>query len=137
MLDQEKIPLLFTKSFETMSHVKGYHVYRTLWIPAMEKCLWNGRELRNPKHKYSVCAKKENRIVGHLPLGKSGEFAKTIFYSYKADELSSCKIDVTGEPVNLGDGNVMQVPRKLMLTGVKKCFDTLQKHLKQQSIFFK
>ena len=63
-------------------------------------------------------AAKENRIVGNLPLGKSGKFAKTIFYFLKAN-VSFCKIVVTGKPVNLGDGDGMQVPCKLLFTGVK------------------
>ena len=88
------------------------------------------REPDSPKDKYTVCIKKENRIVGHLPLGKLGKFAKTIFYFLKADELSSCKIVVTGKRVILGDGDGMQVPCKLMFTGVKKCINILQKHLK-------
>ena len=79
--------------------------------------------------KYTVCVKKENKIVGHLPLGKSGKFAKTIFYFLRADELSSCKIVVTGKPVNLGDGEGMQVPCKLIFTGIEKCIDILKRHL--------
>ena len=85
MLDQEKIPLSVTKNFETMSHVKRYHVYETLWIPVIGECLLSEREPDNPKDKYAVCVKKENRIVGHLPLGKSGKFAKTIFYFPKVN----------------------------------------------------
>ena len=92
MLDQEEIPLLVTKNFETMSHVKGYHVYKTLWIPVIGECLLSEREPDNPKDKYAVYVQKENRIVRHLPLEKSGKFAKTIFYFLKTDELSSCKI---------------------------------------------
>ena len=130
MLDQEEILLLVTKNFETMSHVKGYHVYKSLWIPVIGDCLLSDREPDNPKDKYAVFVKKENRLVEHLLLGKSGKYAKTIFYFLKADKLSSCKIVVTGKPINLGDGDVMQVPWKLMFTGVKKCIDILQKHLK-------
>ena len=52
------------------------------------------------------------------------------YFFIKADELSSCKIVVIGKPVNLGDGDGMQVPCKVMFTGVKKCIDILQKHLK-------
>ena len=129
MLDQEEIPLLVMKN-ETMFHVKGYYVYKTLWIPVIGKCLLNEREPDNPKDKYAVCVKKENRIVEHLPLGNSGKFAKTIFYFLKADESGSCNIAVTGKPVNLGNGDGMQVPCKLMFTGVKKCIDILQKYLK-------
>ena len=47
--------------------------------------------------KYVVCVKKENKIVGHLPLGRSGKFAKAIFYFLRVDELSSCEIVVTGK----------------------------------------
>ena len=130
MLDQKEIPLLVAKNSETISHVKGYHVYKTLWIPVIGECLLSEREPDNSKDKYEVCVKKENRIVGHLPLEKSNRFAKTIFYFLKADEGSSSKIVVTGKPVNLGDGGGMQVPCKLMFTGVKKCIDILQKHLK-------
>ena len=126
MLNQEEIPLLVTKNFETMSYVKGYHAYKTLRIPVIGESLLSEREPNNPKDKYAVCVKKENKIVGHLPLGKSGKFAKTIFYFLRADELNSCKIVITGKPVNLGDGDGMQVPCKLMFTGVKKCIDILQ-----------
>ena len=59
--------------------------------------------------KYAVCVKKEKKIVGHLSLEESGKFAKTIFYFLRADELSSCKIVATGKPVNLVDGEGMQV----------------------------
>ena len=112
-----------------MSHVKRYHVYKTLWIPVIGECLLREREPDNPKNEYAFCVKRENRIVGHLPLGKSDKFAKTIFYFLKADELSSCKIVVTGKPVNLGYGDGMQVPCKLMFAGVKKCIYILQKDL--------
>ena len=78
--------------------------------------------------KYAVCVKKENKIVGHLPLGKPGKFAKTNYF-LRADELSSCKIVVTGKPVNLGVGEGMQVPYKLTFTGIEKCIDILKRHL--------
>ena len=50
MLDQEEIPLLVTKNFQTISHVKGYHVYKTLWIPVMGECLLSEKEPDNPKY---------------------------------------------------------------------------------------
>ena len=87
------------------------------------------REPDNPMDKYAVCVKKENKIVGHLPLGKSGKFVKTIFYFLRADEFSSCKIIVTGKPVNLGDGKGMEVPCKLIFTGMEKRIDVLKRHL--------
>ena len=80
--------------------VKGFHVYKALWTPEVGETLRSEGEPDNPIDKYAVCIKKENKIVGHLPLGKSGKFAKTIFYFLRADKLSSCKITVTGKPVN-------------------------------------
>ena len=35
---------------------------------------------------------KENEIVGHLPLGKGGKFAKPVFYFLRADEYGSCNV---------------------------------------------
>ena len=83
MLDQEEIPLLAKQNFETMSHVKGYHVYKTICILVIRECLLSEGEPDNLKDKYAVCIKKENRIVGHLPPGKSSKFAKTVFIYFK------------------------------------------------------
>ena len=61
-------------------------------------------------------------MVGHLPLGISGKFSKTIFYCTRADELNSSKIVITGKSVNFGDGDGMQVTCKLLFCGVKKMY---------------
>ena len=129
LLDQNEISIIVTKNFEVVSYVKGYHVYKTLWNPLMGESLQCEGQSDNPIDKYAVCVKKDKKIVGHLPLGKSGKFAKTIFYFLRADELSSCTVVVTGKAVNLGDGEGMQVPCKLMFTGITKCIDILKQHL--------
>ena len=112
-----------------VSYVEGYPVYKTLWNHLTGKFLPSAREPENPMDKYTVCVKKENKIVGYLPLGKSGKFVKTIFYFPKTDELSSCKIVVTEKPVNLGDAEGMQVSCKLIFTGIEKCIDILKRPL--------
>ena len=77
----EELPIVVTiNSFETVSNVKGYHVYQGTCIPKIGETLSTERETGNPKDKYAVCVKKTECIVGHLPLGKTGNFAKTIFY---------------------------------------------------------
>ena len=128
-MDQNEIKVIVTRNSEMVSYVKGCHVYKTLWNPLIGEFLSCEREPDNPMDKYAVCVKKENKIVGHLPLGKSGKFAKTIFYFLRADELRSYKIVVTGKPVNLADGKGLQVPCKLMFTGIEKCIDILKRHL--------
>ena len=59
----------------------------------------------------------------------SGKFAKAIFHFLREDELSSCKVVVTEKQVNLGDDEGMQVPCKLIFTGIEKCIDILKRHL--------
>ena len=75
---------------------------------------------------------KNHKIVGHLPLGRNGKFAKTVFYFLRADEYGLCSVLVKGKPVNLGDGDGMQVPCTLNFSGQKKFIDILQKSLKCQ-----
>ena len=59
--------------------------------------------------KFAVCVKKENEIVGHLPLGKDGKFAKAVFCFLWTDEYGSWNVFIKEKPVNLGDGDGMQV----------------------------
>ena len=128
-MDQNEIKVMVARNFEMMSYVKGYHLYKTLWNRLIGEFLSCEREPDNPIDKSAVCVKKENKILGHLPLGKSGKFAKSLFYFLTADELSSCKKVVTEKPVNLSDGESMLVPCKLIFTEIKKCIDILKRHL--------
>ena len=58
--------------------------------------------------KYAVCVMLGDEIVGHLKKGRTGRFAKTVFYFLRADEKGSCTAIVKGKAVNLGDGEGMQ-----------------------------
>ena len=88
------------------------------------------REPGNLVDKYAVCVKKENEIVGHLPLGKDGKFAKTVFYFLREDEYGSCNVLIKAKPFNLGDVDGMQVSFTLNFVGRKKFICILQKTLK-------
>jgi hypothetical protein len=81
--------------------------------------------------KYAVCVLLHDRVVGHLKRGKSGRFAKTIFYFLRADTYSSCTVIIKGKAVNLGDGEGMPVPCKLKFFGQEKYVKILQKELKK------
>ena len=65
-------------------------------------------------------------MVGKLPLGENGKFAKTIFYFLCADPYGKCNITVTGKAVNLGDSDEMQVPCILHLSGKKSMVEILK-----------
>ena len=80
--------IVLTKDFEMDSYIKGYHAYKDRWTPNVGEKLCTEREPTNSVDKYAVFVKRDtcNLIVGHLPLGKSGKFAKTVFYFLRSDE---------------------------------------------------
>ena len=86
-----------------LDEIKGDSInsYQKRWDNVLEQCLQSQRKPDNPENKYAVHVKKEDKTVEHLLLGKSGKFAKTIIYFLRAEELSSCKVIITGKFVNL------------------------------------
>ena len=101
--DEHSIPIIITSDMIVKSFVKGYHTYKDLWKPFINEELTTAMEPDNAVGKYAVCVKKNNVIVGHLPLGKVGRFAK-IFYFLRVDRYAECKVIITGKEVNHGDG---------------------------------
>ena len=73
-------------SFEMDSYIKGYHAYQDIWSPTRNKKLKAVPEPTNVVDKYAVCVLFCEEVVGHLKKGKTGRFAKTIFYFLKAGE---------------------------------------------------
>ncbi len=116
-------------TFEVKSFVKGYHAYQYDWSTKVDEVLKAKIEPTNIVDKYALCV-LHDRVVGHLKLGKSGRFAKTVFYFLRADAYSSSTVIIKGKAVNLGDGEGMQVPCKLKFIGQKKYVEILQKELK-------
>ena len=79
--------------------------------------------------KYAVCVKRNNVIVGQLPLGKDGRFVEMIFYFLRADRYAECKVIITGKEVNLGDGDWLQAPCLLEISGMKNMLQMLCKNI--------
>ena len=67
--------------------------------------------------------KEENKIGGHVPLGRPGKPGKITFYFMRSNELSSIKVIIAGKPVKLGDGDAIQVSTELVFSEVEKCID--------------
>ena len=129
MNEDDTIRTVLLVNFETPSYVKGYREYRKIWTPFLQEELCGEMEPANPADKYAVAVKKNNVVVGHLPLGCSGKFAKTIFYFLRADEWSECKVIVTEKPVNCRDRDGMQVPCLLKSHGQKSLIGILKQQL--------
>ena len=74
-------------------------------------------EPTNKMDKFIVSVIKNKKKIGHLPLGKTGELSKTIFYFLKC-EYNDCKVKlVDGKAVNLGNEIGMRVPCLLLFCG--------------------
>ena len=85
----------------------------------------------NVKDKYVVAIFQEGKkkVIGHLPLGKSGKFAKTIFYFLKISKENRCQTIVRVKAVNQNDGLGMEVPFRLLFTAEEKFIDVLKERL--------
>ena len=127
--EDDTIRIVLLVNFETPSYIKGYHEYQKIWTPFLQEELCGEMEPANPVDKYAVAVKKNNVAEGHLPLGCSGKFAKTIFYFLCADEWSECKVIVTEKSVNHGDGDGMQVTCLLKFHGQKSLIGILKQQL--------
>ena len=95
ILSCKECPIVLMRSYEIDSLIMGYHVYKTNWAPVVGEKLAGVMESNNLMDKYVVAVKSSDEsIVGHLPLGKSGKFAKTIFYFLKENKKHSYVIKV-------------------------------------------
>lgn len=53
--------------FEVESCVRGFHIYKDFWTPAIGEVLVCTRERRNAVDRYAVSVVKDDNVVGHLP----------------------------------------------------------------------
>ena len=118
--EEDLIHVIVKPRIDIDTYVKEYHVYNNIWKKTVNEELETEMEPDNVMDKYAVCVEKNTFIVGHLPLGKNGKFAKMIFYFLRADQDAECKVVITGKEVNLGDGDGMQVPCKLKISDPRK-----------------
>ena len=110
--EDDTIRIVFLVNFETPSYIKGYHEYQKIWTPFLQEEFCEEMEPANPADKYAVAVKKNNVVVGDLPLKCSGKFVKTIFYF-----------------LNRGDGDGIQVPCLLKFHGQKILIGILKQQL--------
>ena len=114
---QNAIPIILSTCLEIQTYMKGHHVHKDIWTPGIREQLKVRIELDNCVDKYAVCVEKDKKVVGHLKKGESGKFAKIIFYFLRNDPYSSCIATISEKRCNLKDGEGLQVPCKLDMTG--------------------
>ena len=124
---EKPMEIILLTCYEIESTVMGYHVYRNSWKPIIGEVLNTCNEPQNEVDKYAVAVlDSDNTAVGHLPKGKSGKYAKTIFYFLRSDPLNNCCVKITGKAVNLGDDMGMRIPCLLQFTGNRQMIILLQ-----------
>ena len=127
--ETEDIPIVVVTSAVIASNIKGYQVYKSVWTPTLQEQVYGEIEPHSPVDKCAVAVKKDETVVGYVPLGENGKFAKTIFCILGADPYRKYNITVTGKAVNLADGDRMQVPCILHLSGQKFVVEILKQQM--------
>ena len=100
---QDELPITLITSMDLETFIKGHHIYKNIWTPQLDQLLEVSTEPSNPVDKFAVAVKKNQNILGHLKKGKTGRFAKTLFYFLRSDPYSKCHAKVTWKRCNLGD----------------------------------
>ena len=130
ILNCSQLAVVVVKSYEIETFIMGYHEYKASWTPCIGEELCAVMEPTDLMDKYAVAVQRnDGDVVGHLPLGQSGKFAKTIFYFLKADKQHSCRVTVHGKAVNRGDGKVMKVPCRLFFFAEERFVNVLKEKL--------
>ena len=87
ILSCEEILIFRLKSYAIHVFVMGYQVYQKNWTSSIGDELQGFMEPTSKLDKYAVAViGRHEDVINHLPLGKSGKFAKTVFYFLKPDK---------------------------------------------------
>ena len=72
---------------------------------------------------------KDIQVVGYLNKGKSGRYARTIFYFLSAYQSNSTVVTVKAKRTNYEDRQGLHIPCKIKFKEETKCFKILQEQL--------
>ena len=98
------------------------------WNPIIGGNLQTRPEPENKMDKYDVAVLKDRQVVGHLTKGKSGRYAKTIFYFFQANQSNSAVV-----MLSYRDGQGLQIPCAIKFKSEENCFKILQGELNLNS----
>ena len=106
------------ESYEVESCVRGFHVYRDCWVPAIGEELECKREIRNMADQYAVAVIKAagNQIVGHLPRKIS---AASLIFLDTGGTISCVVVNKRRYSRDLPQGG-LEIPCKLVFKGKAK-----------------
>ena len=126
-----ELPIVIVQEHEVSFFVMGYHEYCKTWASFLGEVLQCRMEPDSAVGKYAVAVMDKDRVVGHLMKGKSGKFAKTVFFFLRTDEINSATVKITGKAANKGKGMGTEVPCSITFTSSKPMSDKLKEILYQ------
>ena len=121
-----EMPLVIIKEFEIELVIKGYYAYMNDWTPIFGENLSTCPEPENEIDKYVVAVTKDAQVIDNLKRGKTGRYAKTVFYFLRTNSVNTASITVTGKRVNFGDGQGLQIPCTTFLKREEKYIEVLK-----------
>ena len=125
---QNEISIILTTCLEIQTYIKGHHLYKDIWTPEIGEQLKKRIEPDNWVDK-SVCVEKDKKAIYICRKENLGKFAKIIFFFLRSDPYSSCIATISGKRCNLKDGEGLQVPCKLDMTGQQQYVNILKQEL--------
>lgn len=124
--EDDQIEIVLHSKLSINSSVKGYHAYKDIWTPLMNKKLAALMKPDNGADKYAVYFKKILLPASH-PQEKM-ESVQKIFFPHVETNMQP-EVIIIGRTTNLGDGDGMEVPYFLRITGKKDYIGILENKL--------
>ena len=116
------------------SVVRGFHVYKAIWVPVLDEVLQAKQEFDNEEDQYAVAVVKttpsttgrpDEVTVGHVPRSIS----RMCWYFIQHDGEITCKVTGRRRRSDLPQGG-MEVPCEYKFIGKKKHIKKIRKLLK-------
>ena len=113
------------------SVVRGFHVYKDVWVPILHEVLQTKQEFDNEEDRYAVAVFKtttgssDQVTVGHVPRSIS----RVCWYFIQHDGEITCKITGGRRRSDLPQGG-LEVPCEYNFIGKKKHIKKIRKLLK-------
>ena len=99
------------RSYPGVIYCQDHYVFKTVSSPGIEENMCGVIESADLMDKYAVADQRNyGKVVGHLPMGKTGKFAKAIFNFLKKDKKHFCRLNVPGKATSAGNRWGMKVP---------------------------
>ena len=116
--------------YEIPSCIRGYHIYKNVWVSVVGEVLECERQQQNDKDRYAVAVKKDRTIIGHLPRKIS---RVCLLFLRRGGSIRCIVIERRRYSSDLPQGG-LEIPCRLLFMGeqneIKKLKVLLKNHVK-------